>query len=138
MFLGYRLLADCVAIVHAGYVAFVVIGFLLVIIGIVRGWGWVRSFWFRAAHLIAIALVCAESLLGIACPLTILEDRLRTAGGVASHSRDFVGYWIDRLIFYDFPPWAFMAAYTAFGLMIAALFIIAPPHRPGRITRHGT
>jgi hypothetical protein len=26
-----------------------------------------------------------------------------------------------------------MAAYAAFGLMVAALFIMAPPHRPGRL-----
>ncbi len=132
MFLPYGLLADAVAIVHAGYIAFVVAGFALIIVGIVAGWGWVRRFWFRAAHLAAIVLVCAESFTGIACPLTILEDRLRTMGGTASYSRDFVGYWLDRLIFYDFPPWVFIAAYIAFALMVATAFIIAPPHWPHR------
>src|SRR5947209_16622001 len=107
MFFAYRLLADCVAIVHAGYVAFVVIGFVLAIAGIARGWEWVRGFWFRVAHLTAIALVCAESFFGIACPLTTLEDRLRTLSGITGPPRDFVGYWIDRLIFYDFPPSVF-------------------------------
>jgi hypothetical protein len=133
----YRLFADCVAIVHAGYLAFVVVGLALVIIGIVKGWGWVRNFWFRAAHLIAISLVCIESFLGIACPLTVLEDRLRVVGGVTGYSGDFVGYWIDRLIFYDFTPWVFMAAYAVCGLMVAALFIIAPPHRPRRLGANG-
>jgi Protein of Unknown function (DUF2784) len=87
MFVGYRLLADCVAVVHAGYVAFVLVGFVLVIVGVAHGWDWVRGFWFRAAHLTAIVLVCAESFLGIACPLTTLENRLRTMGSVAGHSR---------------------------------------------------
>jgi hypothetical protein len=83
------------------------------------------------AHLGAIAFVCAESLMGTACPLTTLEDLLRAISGEASHSRDFVGYWVDRLIYYDFPPWAFMVAYAMFGILVAIVFILAPPRWPG-------
>jgi len=105
-----------VAVFHAAYVAFVTIGFALIAAGIVMRWEWVRAFWFRVAHVGAIAFVCAESLMGTACPLTTLEGQLRAMSGEASHSRDFVGYWVDRLIYYDFPPWVFMVAYAVFGI----------------------
>jgi len=61
-------------------------------------------------HLGAIMFIAAESLLGIACPLTVWEYALRGqpfAGG-------FIERWIDQLLFYDAPPWVFTVAYVAF------------------------
>ena len=54
--------------------------------------------------------------------------------GEASHSRDFIGYWIDRLIYYDFPPWVFVVAYAMFGILVTIVFILVlrdvlPSHR---------
>jgi Flp pilus assembly protein protease CpaA len=49
------LLADLVAVVHAAYTVFVVIGFALIIAGLVMRREWSRAFWFRAAHPVAIA-----------------------------------------------------------------------------------
>lgn len=126
----YVLLADLVALVHAAYVAFVVIGFALIIAGLVMRREWARAFWFRAAHLVAIAFVYMEAVMGVVCPLTTLESRLRAFGGGAGYSRDFVGYWVDRFIFYDFPTWVFMFAYVALGLVVVALFVFAPPRWP--------
>jgi hypothetical protein len=128
----FALLADGVAVFHGAYVAFVAIGFALIAAGIAMRWEWVRAFWFRVAHLGAIVFVCAESLMGMACPLTTLEGRLRAIGGEASRSRDFIGYWVDRLIYYDLPSWVFMAAYAVFALLVAIVFILAPPRWPGR------
>jgi uncharacterized protein DUF2784 len=126
---GYVLSADAVALAHTAYVIFVVAGFALIVAGIIRRWRWVRDWHFRLAHLAAIVAVCAESLTGIACPLTQLESRLRMSGGESESARDFVGYWIDRLIYYHFPPWVFTLAYAAFALMVAATFVLAPPRR---------
>jgi Protein of Unknown function (DUF2784) len=123
----YLLLADGVAVFHAAYVALVTIGLALIAAGIAMRWEWVRAFWFRVAHLGAIAFVCAELVMGTACPLTTLERQLRAMSGEASHSRDFIGYWIDRLIYYDFPPWVFVVAYAMFGILVTIVFILAPP-----------
>ena len=49
----------------------------LIYLGAACSWAWVRSWRWRAAHLAAIVYVALESLLGIACPLTIWEDALR-------------------------------------------------------------
>ena len=40
-------------------------------------WEWVRNWWFRVAHLVAILIVAAEAFLDIPCPLTEWEYRLR-------------------------------------------------------------
>jgi Protein of Unknown function (DUF2784) len=123
----YGELADGVVAVHAAYVAFVVIGFGAILLGSACGWRWVRNPWFRIAHLIAIGLVCVEALTGVACPLTTLENRLRALGGERTYAGAFIGKLLDRLIFYDFPPWVFTLAYLGFGALVLITFIIAPP-----------
>jgi Protein of Unknown function (DUF2784) len=72
-------------------------------------------------------LVCIQWLAGIQCPLTILENHLRAAGGGIVYPHDFLGYWADRLVFYDLPSWIFSVAYIGFALAVAGVFIIAPP-----------
>jgi len=126
----FTILADAVVVVHAAYVAFVVGGLVAILIGAAMGWRWTRSFAFRAAHLAAIALVCVESLVGVMCPLTSLEDSMRERGGAARYPGDFVGYWAHRLIFYNFPPWMFTIAYIAFAAVVAITFILIPPRWP--------
>jgi hypothetical protein len=125
--MGYRLLADLIVAIHAAYVAFVVVGLLLILIGIARRWEWVRGWWFRVAHLVAILIVAAESLLDIPCPLTEWEYRLRELGGQAVSSGTFIGDLLHNLIFYDFPRWVFTFAYVVFALAVALTFVLAPP-----------
>jgi hypothetical protein len=121
------LLADVVATVHAAFVAFVVAGLVLIVGGATAGWDWVRNFYFRAGHLLAIVLVCSESIVGWTCPLTTIESRLRVSAGGEGYAQGFLGYWIDRLIFYDLPPRVFMLAYIAFAAVVAIVFILVPP-----------
>ena len=120
------MIADAVLVVHALFVVFVVGGFVLILLG-ARSWGWVRNRTFRILHLAAIAFVAAEALLGIACPLTTWEDALRGASG----ERSFVGRWVARLLYYDFPEWAFTVAYCAFAIAVVWAWIAIPP-RPSR------
>src|SRR5207248_10352138 len=87
----YRLLADLIVAIHTSYVGFVVVGQVLILVGVTRGWRWVRNFWFRVAHLVAIAIVAAEALFDVACPLTVWEDRVREWGGQAATGGTFIG-----------------------------------------------
>jgi hypothetical protein len=130
----YQVEADSVAAVHAAYIAFVVFGFIAIIVGVAMDWQWVRNVHFRAAHLVAIVLACVEALIGASCPLTILEDRLRVLGADTPHPGSFVGYVLDRLIFYDFRQWLFMLVYLSFGALVLLTFLLAPP-RIGRSRR---
>ncbi len=126
----FRLLADAVLILHFAIVLFVVGGLVLIIVGNFSGWRWVNALWFRLLHLAAIAIVVAESWLGITCPLTTLEMWLRAQSGAASainYSESFIGYWLQRLLFYSAPPWVFVLTYTVFGALVIAVWFRFPP-----------
>jgi len=95
---------------------FVVGGLALIWTGAAAGWQWVRNFWFRVAHLAAIAFVAAEALASIWCPLTVWEAALRGARA----DKSFVAQWIHRILYYDFPEWVFTTAYVLFALVVVA------------------
>jgi polyferredoxin len=128
---SYRILADLVLAVHTGVVVFVVGGLVLVLVGNWRGWRFVNDWWFRLAHLAAIAVVVAQAWLGIVCPLTTLESWLRVRAGQAEYEASFIEYWLQRVLYYDAPAWVFAAGYTLFGLAVAASWWRFPP-RPRR------
>lgn len=125
-----RVLADCVVVFHAAFVAFVVVGLAAILLGLALRWDWVRNFWFRVLHLAAIGVVAAQALCGVICPLTTLENALRRLAGQQTYPGAFIGYWARRLIFFEAPPWIFTAAYCAFGLVVAATFLVGPPRWP--------
>jgi len=116
-------LADLVLVIHFAFVLFVVGGLALIWIGAAAGWEWVRNFWFRIAHLGAIAFVAGEALLGIWCPLTVWEAQLRGADA----GKSFVAQWVHRVMFYDFPEQVFTVAYVLFALVVAATLWLVPP-----------
>ena len=123
--------ADLVLAAHASLVVFVVGGQVLILAGWTFGWRWPRNLAFRLAHAGVIALVVLESWFGVTCPLTWVEFRLRAAAGSPSAAESFIGHWLQRLIFYDAPPWAFTLVYTSFAAVVAATLVFYPPHRRG-------
>jgi Protein of Unknown function (DUF2784) len=123
----YQLLADAVLLLHFAVVAFVVGGLVLIVAGNLRRWGWVNRWWFRLCHLSAIAFVVAQAWLGQTCPLTTLENWLRTQARQASYSRSFIEHWIQAVLFYQAPPWVFTLAYSVFGLLVVATWLRFPP-----------
>jgi len=122
------MLADAIVVIHLSIVLFVVTGVPLVYLGAARRWAWVRSWRWRLLHLIAIAVIAAESLFGIVCPLTVWEDRLRGE----QISTGFIERWIDRILFYDAPTWVFTAAYIAFAALVAITWVAVPPTKGPR------
>lgn len=124
---SYQLLADIVLLLHFSIVIFVVGGLVLIIAGNFLGWHWVNHLWFRIMHLLAIAVVIAESWLGITCPLTTLEWWLREQTGVRPESTSFIEHWVQAILFYDAPAWVFTSAYTLFGLLVVATWWVFPP-----------
>ena len=126
---GYGRLADAVLVSHALFVGFVVIGQLLIMVGLALRWAWVRWFWWRLAHLAAIALVVAQSWLGMLCPLTILENALRRRAGQPAYGGSFIEHWLHRLIFYEAAGWVFAVAYSAFALLVVLTWLYRRPLR---------
>ena len=125
--LPYQILADTVLALHLGIVLFVVAALVLVVGGNWRGWRWVNHLGFRLAHLAAIGVVVAESWFGVTCPLTTLEMWLRARAGASTYREGFVEHWLQRILYYDAPPWVFTLGYTLFGLLVAATWWYFPP-----------
>ena len=123
----YLITADAILMLHTFVVIFIVLGLLTIILGGILEWEWVRNRWFRILHLVAIAVVIVQAWLGIICPLILLEMWLRQQAGKLSYEVSFVQYWLQRLLYYDFPLWAFAIAYTLFGLaVVVSWFWILP------------
>ena len=103
----------------------------LVIVGNRAAGAFVNGWWFRLAHLAAIAVVVAQAWLGVVCPLTTLESWLRVQVGQAAYEASFIEHWLARILFYDAPAWVFTAAYTLFGVAVAAAWWRFPPRKRG-------
>lgn len=84
-----RLAADAVLLLHAAFVAFVVLGGLAV-------WHWPRMVW---AHGPAVAWGVWIELSGGLCPLTHLEDALRQQAGEQGLPGGFVERTLLPLIY---------------------------------------
>ena len=123
-------LADAVLVLHALLVVFIVGGLLAVWVGAALGCACVRNRGFRLLHLLAISVVTVLAIVDVPCPLTALEDWLRTG---AAGSSGFVQRWVSAWLFYDLPDWVFAASYAAFLLVVAVTWRRIPP-RPRRGT----
>jgi uncharacterized protein DUF2784 len=85
----YRVLADAVAILHAAFVVFVIVGGLLVI-------RWRRI---AALHIPAAVWGAAIEFGGWVCPLTPLENFLRGQAGEAGYAGGFVEHYVLRTLY---------------------------------------
>ena len=121
------LAADSVLLLHALFVAFVVLGLALVVVGKLRRWSWIRNPWFRGGHLLAIGVVVIQSWFGAICPLTVFEMELRSRAGDAVYPGSFIAHWLETILYYQAPPWVFAICYTAFGALVAGSWIWARP-----------
>jgi hypothetical protein len=122
-----RLAADLLLILHASFIAFVVLGLALIIVGGLLSWSWVRSRWFRIVHLVCIGIVVAQAWLGMICPLTTWEMDLRRAAGDPSYEGSFVAHWLSELIYYEAPWWVFIVAYTVFFMLVVVSWFWVKP-----------
>ena len=119
------MMADVLLVVHFLIAAFIVASLPLVWLGGALGWGWVRNPWFRYVHLGAIGFVALEALLGMMCPLTVLEDMLRGTMPLDS----FAGRWVHRLLYYQAPEWVFTVAYLSWTAATLATLRFVPPRK---------
>ncbi len=128
----YRLLADLLVVFHCSYATFIVAGLVLILLGGWRKWHWVRNFYFRSLHLLMIAVVVEESLLGVVCPLTDWEDALREKAGETVEQGTFIGRMVHHFLFVKFSDAFLAVCYCLFGLLVVAAFLLVPPQWPWR------
>ena len=121
--------ADAVLLLHVLFVAFVILGLVLILAGKVLHWDWVRNWWFRIAHLAAIVVVVAQAWFGVICPLTTLEMALRRRAGDATYAGSFISHWLESILYYRAPAWVFAVCYTAFAAVIVLSWFWVRPER---------
>ena len=85
----YRLLADAVVAVHALFIVFVVLG------GFVA-WRWR---WMAAVHLPCAAWGVLIEFRHWVCPLTPLENHLRTKAGAQGYEGGFIEHYLLPVIY---------------------------------------
>ena len=127
--MSYLLAADAVLFLHVLFVVFVVVGLFLIFAGKLMSWDWVRNWWFRVIHLVAIGIVVLQSWLGVICPLTKLEMALRDRAGDTTYAGGFVSHWLETILYYRAPAWVFAVVYTAFGALVLLSWFWVPPRR---------
>lgn len=128
----YGALAEGVLVIHAAFVLFVVSGLLLIVVGGLLSWSWVRRPLFRFVHLFAIGVVVVQAWLGVLCPLTTLENWLRSRAGQQGYQGSFIQHWLHALLYYEAPEWVFILLYSGFGFLVMLAWMAFPPRREGR------
>ena len=118
-------LGQLILAAHLVVIAFNVAGLLVIPAGAVLGWRWVRIRWWRLLHLASLAVVAAQAALGRACFLTDWQDGL-TGGGVHD---PLIMRWVNSVIYWPLPMWAFTAGYLAVFGYVIALWVFVPPRR---------
>jgi hypothetical protein len=81
-------LADLIVIIHFSFILFVILGGFLVL-------KWRRLIWLHAPTAIWGALI---ELAGWICPLTLIENRLRSASG-GGYSSGFIEHYLIPIIY---------------------------------------
>jgi Protein of Unknown function (DUF2784) len=85
----YRLWADMVVVLHAGFVLFVVLGGIATL-------RWPRLAW---VHLPAAVWGFVIELGGWICPLTDLENHFRRLGGESGYNVTFIEQYLEPILY---------------------------------------
>ena len=128
----YALAARAVLGVHLAIVAFNLFGLIAVPLGALAGWRFVRILWWRALHLLSMAVVAAQALFGRACFLTLWQAALAEQAGESAARGPLIERWIEAVMFWPLPLWVFAAAYSAAFALSVALWRLVPPMKKVR------
>lgn len=122
------ILADILVLFHLAFVAFIVLGQVAILIGVILKKPWARAFIFRILHLSCIAIVATEGMLDIECPLTVWERNLRLEAGQEVSAAPFIPRIANQLLFYPGVPHVyFERIHIGFGGLVLLTFLIWPP-----------
>lgn len=117
------ILADAVLVVHLAFIVFVVAGAALL-------WRWPRLAWLHVPAALWGAFAAAS---GTVCPLTPLENHLRSVAGEQGYAGGFVEHYLLPIIYPGAltPPvqWALGGAVIALNAVLYALWLRSRKHR---------
>ncbi len=125
-------LADAVLLFHLGIILFNIFGLIAIPVGAVRGWTFVRVFWWRALHVAILVIVALQAVLQRVCFLTLWQGDLQAPATGPAVPAPLIARTIDRLIYWPLPLWVFAVIYVAVCLYVLVLWHLVPPRLPRR------
>ena len=129
----YKILADTIVVIHFAWILFMLLGFILTL----YGFFWRKFFdkWlFRILHLCGIIYVGLLTLLGQYCPLTIVENTLRSQYDTGlRYPGSFIIHYVEKLVYPDVNPRIILIPTILIALFTIMVFIFEPPAKIKKI-----
>ena len=118
-------MASLIMLIHFGVVTFITLGFFVIPLGYKFDWDWTKLRKLRLLHLLMMGIVTAEAIIGLTCPLTILENLLRDV----NETQTFMAYWINKILYWDLPRQLFIVIYSLCLSWVILLWKYCPPNK---------
>ena len=120
------MIADVVLLIHFGLAAFITVGFFIIPLGYRLGWTWIKKRNLRLLHLFLMGVITTETIVGLRCPLTVLENMFRHV----DYSMSFMSYWGAEILYWALPSQVFVLLYSLCFGWVLILWKICPPTKP--------
>ena len=117
------MIADILLLIHFGLAAFITVGFFIIPAGYSLGWNWIKKRNLRLLHLFLMGVITTETIVGLTCPLTVLENMFRDV----DYSMSFISYWVAEILYWDLPSRVFFLLYSLCFGWVLILWKICPP-----------
>lgn len=123
------MLALLILLVRLGIIFFNLSGLVVVPIDAWQNWRFVRAPVWRYLHILSLAVVVVQAVLGRACFLTICQDELT---GGSDENQPLIARTIDAMIYWSIPILVIAVGYILIFAYAFALLWFVPPRRIGR------
>ena len=123
--MSLQIIADVILFFHFLIIIFIVSLFFVVPVGYKLNWQWQKNEKLRLLHLVLITIVTFESIIGITCPLTFIENNLR---GIHI-SNSFISIWLTKIVFWQLPSIFFLIIYSLCLFWTILMWIKFPPKK---------
>ena len=117
------MIAGALLLVHFSLAASITLGFFIIPIGYKLGWNWIKNRNLRLLHLSLMGVITVETIVGLTCPLTVLENMFRDV----DYSSSFISYWIAQILYWDLPNQVFVILYSLCLGWVLILWKVCPP-----------
>jgi hypothetical protein len=117
------LIADVLLFLHFGRAAGITAGFFIIPLGYKLGWNWIKKRNLRLLHFFLMGVITTETIVGLTCPLTVLENMFRDV----DYSMSFMSYWVAEILYWDLPSQVFVLLYSLCFGWVLILWKICPP-----------
>ncbi len=120
-------IADIILILHFGIILFITSLFFLIPVGYKFNWIFTKNIKIRVFHAGLMTFVTIETFLGIACPLTYLENYFLNEN--ENENKLFLSYWLNKIIYWDLPSYFFLIMYLICLFWTFIMWYIFPPKK---------